>query len=396
MGRSRIIAGFGLLFLLGSVVVFFVGSLSALAEDASSGAEAATAHGERAIPLIFDTDIGNDVDDVLALGVIHALMSRGECELLAVTVTKDQPLSAAFVDAINTFYGRGNIPIGVVKNGRTPEPSKFTGLAEEKDGDRLRYPHKLLDGSKAPDAVTVLRRTLCGARDGSVVMVQVGFSTNLARLLASQPDETCSLSGAALVKQKVRLLSVMAGSFAEGKRQAEYNVMKDVPAAQALVADWPTPIVFSGLEIGLAVPFPAESIEHDFGYVEHHPLAEAYKLYKPPPHNRPSWDLTSVLYAVRPERGYFDLSPPGRVHVSGTGVTTFEADAAGPHRYLILQPEQRCGCRSAGGIGEPAAGCGEEWGVRVLCGSGLMRTIVHWLGLVRGGLDPSHPSRIYN
>src|SRR5262245_12598046 len=65
---------------------------------------------QRPIPLVFDTDIGNDVDDVLALGVIHALMNRGECELLAVTVTKDHPLSAPFVDAVNTFYGRGDIP----------------------------------------------------------------------------------------------------------------------------------------------------------------------------------------------------------------------------------------------------------------------------------------------
>ncbi len=41
------------------------------------------------VPLIFDTDIGNDCDDVLALGMIHSLQTRGECELLAVTITKD-------------------------------------------------------------------------------------------------------------------------------------------------------------------------------------------------------------------------------------------------------------------------------------------------------------------
>ena len=41
------------------------------------------------VRLVFDTDIGNDVDDVLALGMIHSLQSRGHCELLAVTVTKD-------------------------------------------------------------------------------------------------------------------------------------------------------------------------------------------------------------------------------------------------------------------------------------------------------------------
>src|ERR1700742_1487718 len=76
-------------------------------------------------PIIFDTDIGNDIDDALALGVIHALQSRGECELLAVTITKDNPWSAPFVDLVNTFYGRGGIPIGVVHHGGTPDDSKY-------------------------------------------------------------------------------------------------------------------------------------------------------------------------------------------------------------------------------------------------------------------------------
>ena len=39
--------------------------------------------------MTFDTDLGNDVDDAMALAVIHALESRGECELLCVTLTKD-------------------------------------------------------------------------------------------------------------------------------------------------------------------------------------------------------------------------------------------------------------------------------------------------------------------
>ncbi|HEX3600779.1 MAG TPA: nucleoside hydrolase, partial [Lacipirellulaceae bacterium] len=266
------------------------------------------------IPLIFDTDIGNDVDDALALGVIHALMSRGECRLLAVTVTKDEPHSAPFVDAINAFYGRGDIPIGVVRNGPTPEPSKYTGLADEMDGGKLRYPHKLHSGADAPQAVDVLRRALAHERDGTVVIVQVGFSTNLAQLLRSKPDGTSPLSGEELVGSKVRLLSVMAGAFTapDGQPAIEYNIAKDVTSAKLLVTTWPTAIVFSGFEIGVAVPFPHECIEHEFAYVAHHPLAESYTLYNPPPHDRPTWDLTSVLYAVRPHDGYFDLSPPGR------------------------------------------------------------------------------------
>ncbi len=312
---------------------------------------------KRPIPLIFDTDIGNDVDDVLALGVIHALQSRGECKLLAVTVTKDHPLSAPFVDVVNTFYGRGDIPIGVVRGGPTPEASKFTGLANAKDGDRLRYPHDLMSGVDAPEAVAVLRRALAAAEDHTAVIVQVGFSTNLARLLASPPDSASPLSGVELVRKKVRLLSVMAGAFqTTGERPSfEFNVKLDVKSAQSLCSDWPTPIVFSGFEIGVAVPYPAESIERDFAYVPHHPLAEAYVRYDPPPHNRPTWDLTSVLYAVRPNNSYFDLSPPGRVRVTTEGATSFEPENGGPHRYLILKPDQAVRVRrGAQRISKPA------------------------------------------
>jgi hypothetical protein len=311
------------------------------AASACAGALAGRA-AERNVPLVFDTDMGNDVDDALALGVIHALQSRGECRLLAVTVTKDEPLSAPFIDAVNTFYGRGDVPIGVVRGGVTPEPSKFTGLANVRDDGELRYPHDLLSGAEAPEAVGVLRRVLAAADDGSVVIVQVGFSTNLARLLASQPDEASPLDGAELVRRKVRLLSAMAGAFGgDAKPMAEYNVKLDVPAAQALVEKWPTPIVFSGFEVGIALEYPAVSIERDFGYVAHHPLAEAYRLYEPPPHNRPTWDLTSVLHAVRPERGYFDLSPPGRVAIDDAGITTFVPEADGLHGFLVVTPAKR-------------------------------------------------------
>ena len=112
-------------------------------------------------------------------------------------------------------------------------------------------------------------------------------------------------------------------------------------------ADWPTPVVWSGFEIGLAVPYPARSIEKDFRYVAHHPVAEAYRRYARMPYDRPTWDLTAVLYALFPNRGYFDLSPPGRVTVEEDGSTRFDQAANEPHRYLILRPEQRGRAREA-------------------------------------------------
>lgn len=295
----------------------------------------------RAEPLavIFDTDMGNDVDDALALGMLHALQSRGKCQLLAVTVTKDHPQSAAFVDAVNTFYGRGEIPIGVVRKGPTPADSKFTVLADQLDNGQQRYPHDLASGADSVEATQLLRQVLSRQADQSVVIVQVGFSTNLARLLDSPADDHSPLDGVELVRKKVRLLSAMAGAFtAIGKnaRFCEYNVVKDIPSARRVFHDWPGRVVMSGYEIGSEVPYPSSSILTDYNYVEHHPLAEAYKLYSPPPHNRPSWDLTSVLYAVEPDKNYFRLSRPGRIDIKDDGFSQFTLQANGTRQYLIL------------------------------------------------------------
>lgn len=296
------------------------------------------------VRLIFDTDIGNDVDDVLAQGMIHSLESRGACRLLAVTITKDSELAGPFVDAINTFYGRPDTPIGVVRPGKTPEPGKFLPMAAEKKGDAFRYPHDLLASKDAPEAVSLLRKTLAAQPDGSVSIAQVGFSTNLARLIDSKPDAASPLSGMDLIRQKVKLLSIMAGAFTaigDNKHYCEYNVVQDIENCRKLADEWPTDVVWSGFEIGIALPYPSESIIKDYGYVADHPLAEAYRRYEKPPHNRPTWDLTSVLYAVHPDRGYFDLSAPGRVIVEKDGFTTFEPKADGKHRYLKLNEIQR-------------------------------------------------------
>lgn len=296
----------------------------------------ALAVGAGPVKIIFDTDIGNDVDDVLALSLLHALQTRGQCEILAVTVTKRDELAGPFVDAVNTFYGRPKIPIGCAKPSPDEPASKFLPLVNVKDGGRLRYPHKLKRGSDAPDAVALLRKVLRVQPDHSVVIAQVGYFSNLAALLDSP-------GGRDLVNNKVKLLSVMAGAFSPARQERhflEFNVIKDVPAARKLAAEWPTPIVWSGFEIGVAVPYPAVSIQRDYAYVPHHPAAEAYCLYNPPPHERPTWDLTAALYAVLPDRDYFDLSPAGNVKVEADGFTRFTARAGGRDRYLILTPAQ--------------------------------------------------------
>lgn len=295
-----------------------------------------------AVAVILDTDIGNDIDDALALAVLHALESRGECRLLAVTVTKDNPNAAAVVDAINTFYGRPDIPIGVVRAGKTPDDGKYLRAiadANTNQGQPL-YPHDLMTGRDAPDAVPLLRKTLAAQADQSVVVVQVGFSSNLAALLDSEPDPICALPGKELVAAKCRLLSIMAGNFAPDGHDKEYNVYMDAPAAKKLFGEWPTPIVASGFEVGRGIRFPAASIQADFDYSPHHPIADAYRLYDTMPYDRETWDLTSVLFAVRPDYQYFGLSDAGTIRVDDADVTQFTFHKDGRHRYLTITPEQ--------------------------------------------------------
>jgi inosine-uridine nucleoside N-ribohydrolase len=305
------------------------------------------------VKLIFDTDMGNDVDDLMALCMIHSLQKRGACELLAVTITKDHPQAAAFVDAVNTLYGYPDTPIGVVRNGAAKEAGKFNLLADEKKPDgSLRYPHDLMSGADAPEATGLMRKILAGQPDGSVTIAQVGFFTNLDRLLNSKPDEFSPLTGRELIARKVKEISIMAGAFQTvnwDTRHLEYNVKLDIPAAQNLAKNWPSPVIWSGYEIGVAAAFPHVVIEQDLEYLEHHPLKEAYCLYNPPPHDRPTWDPTSVLYAILPDRGYFDLSPVGTVIVEDDSATLFRANRKGKglHRFLVMSPEQTARVREA-------------------------------------------------
>jgi inosine-uridine nucleoside N-ribohydrolase len=279
--------------------------------------------------VIFDTDMGNDVDDALALAMLHSFASRGEVKLLAVTVSKDNPWAAEYVRMVNEYYGRPTIPVGIVHDGKTPEDGLYVRQVCELHG---RHPNKAV----VSDAVQLLRKTLAGESDGAVTLIQVGFSTNLARLMESAPDRYSNLSGMELVKRKVRLLTIMAGNFAASK--PEYNVMTDIPAATKLFAAWPTDIYISGFEVGEAILFPASSIEHDFP--KGNPVSEAYRLYAKMPYDRPTWDLTTVVYDLRPDRSYFDESPPGDVLVSANGATTFRPSAHGKRYFLKVNPVQ--------------------------------------------------------
>ena len=277
------------------------------------------------VPIIFDTDMGNDVDDAIALAVLHSLESRGEAKILAVTITKDNRYAAPFVGLFDLFYERPHIPIGVVKDGVTKEDGKYLRTVDESFGAPPPPPGK----ATYADAVGLLRRVLAEQPDGSVVIVQVGFSTNLARLLQADRE---------LVAKKVRLLCTMAGNFVEPT--PEFNVVKDIPSAQKVFGEWPGDLVSSGFEVGRAIRYPGKRIDSDFSWTKKSPLVEAYKAYRPMPYDEPLWDPSAALYAVRPDAGYYSLSPAGKIQVDAKGVTRF-VRGEGRQHYLIVNDEQK-------------------------------------------------------
>lgn len=317
---------------------FFLGALITLAiVRSASGAPAPAAPVATPLPVIFDTDMGNDVDDALALAMLHAFASRREVKLLAVTVSKDNPWAAEYVRMVDEYYGRAAIPVGIVHDGKTPDDGKYVRQVCE-----LHHRHP--NPAAVSDAVKLLRKTLAAQPDGAVFVIQVGFSTNLARLLDSPADSYSTLTGLELVKKKVRRLTIMGGNFGANPKP-EYNIMTDIPAATRLFAEWPTDIYISGFEIGAAILYPASSIEHDFP--AGNPVAEAYRSYMKMPYDRPSWDLTTVVYDLRPDRGYFDLSPPGIVTVAPDGSTSFQPSADGKRYFLKVNAMQAARVREA-------------------------------------------------
>lgn len=291
--------------------------------------------------VIFDTDMGNDVDDALALAMLYRYSDEGNAKVLGIAVNKNDIASAEFIDIVSTYYGYGDTPIGVAAK---PVDTSADGVNQNGMNfvtavSKMDFPRTVKDYSSLPSAVQLYRRLLSAQPDHSVVIISVGFSTNLATLLDSPADDISPLSGRELLEKKVKCVSSMAGNFRkEGEgRFAEYNVVRDVPSARKFFAECPVNIVVSPFELGDELHFPATEVEKNFGYEGPNPVAEAYKAYLPMPFDRPIWDLTSVLYGIEGNR-YFRQSGLGTVEVDEQGLTTFRAHPTG--RDIILSVEK--------------------------------------------------------
>lgn len=282
------------------------------------------------VPVILDTDMSGDCDDVGAMAVLHALADRGECRILAV-VTNRRDLthaSAAAVDVINTFYGRPDIPIGTDKKNPTAlqRTSTFTPVLRDE------FPHRAGADDTLPDALDVYRRVLAAQPNGSVTICSIGSLANLADLQREAPE---------LVRSKVRRLVIMAGAFPQSDKP-ETNLVTHLAPARDVVAHWPGEIIWQGDEVGRALITGAalKSVP------KHNPVRRAFETrYQFLSHGpaaieqgKPSYDQAAVLYAVRgaqPE--FWELVRGGRVHLREDGNNDWVDDPASPQAYAKLR-----------------------------------------------------------
>jgi hypothetical protein len=187
------------------------------------------------------------------------------------------------------------------------------------------YKHGIEKLNDTAEVRALIRNAISQQPDQSCVVVLTGPATNLARtlLLPGVKD---------LISRKARFLSVASGA---------YPIKTDIAAAKKLFAEWPTPIVATGDEIGSSLLFPASSIENDFAWSPAHPVVDAYRSHKPMPYDASTSAMAALLYAVRLQENYFKLSEPGTISVLDDGRTKFTPSPEGKHRYLILDPEQK-------------------------------------------------------
>jgi purine nucleosidase len=141
------------------------------------------------VPVIFDTDIGTDIDDAYAL--VQILRSP-ELELLGVTtVSSDAVARARLAAKLLAVDQRSDVPVyagistPIQYMAQVDWAKDFTSPALHESG-----------------GVEFMRRQI-KARPGEITIVAVGEMTNLAALLQSEPG----------IGAKIKAIALMGGSI---------------------------------------------------------------------------------------------------------------------------------------------------------------------------------------
>jgi hypothetical protein len=249
--------------------------------------------------------------------------------MAVITTSRPDLKTVGYVDMVERYYhgpGRNFAqvpPVGMRTEGKPGvTPKAFVAPFDRKKDGAALYTNQVKSVIDTGDPNTLFRNYLEGQYDQNAFFVLTGPATNLAAALEFRGMKE-------LIAAKIKYL-VVAG--AEG----------DPPAAKKVLAEWPTPIVALGPEIGSALEFPGASIDKEFAAANpDNPVADAYRAWDPKLGNTPALASAAALYAGRPKEGYFKVSDPGTLAVREDGRTAFTPSAGGKHRQLIFDPDQK-------------------------------------------------------
>jgi inosine-uridine nucleoside N-ribohydrolase len=178
----------------------------------------AAAADERApVPVIFDTDIGTDIDDAYALA---ALIHRPDLQLLGVTTVSSDAVARARL-AAKLLHVAGGEWARVPVYAGISTPTQYMKQVEWATGFSAPSLH-------TSGGVDFMKREI-DARPGKVTLIAVGELTNVAALLDAEPG----------IAKKIRAISLMGGSLYRGyapgsKPEPEWNIKSNAAAAQTV------------------------------------------------------------------------------------------------------------------------------------------------------------------
>lgn len=291
-----------------------------IVKSTDSGGHSCAKGGYRMADLIIDTDLGCDCDDAAALAVAHKLSDSGECVIRGVTHCTSELSGVNAIYAINRFYGREDIPLGIYgPDGLLDSlPEKYSRQVEERFGRRFE------SKNECEDAVRLLRRAYAEA-SAPITLTGVGPLAVISSFLLSGADDISDKSGVQLVRENGGDLVQMACRF--DVPSAEWNVEQDIGAARTVFEHWPGKLYVVPFETGENILTGKTLFERNTD----DPVTLSYKVYlKGKAECRSSWDPCAVLFAVMRERRLWNVSRPGKISIDRYGVSTF-TEGGGQH-----------------------------------------------------------------
>jgi len=241
--------------------------------------------------ILIDTDLGSDCDDAGALAILHMFSKLGMAEICGITHCGSDINASVTLKAINAWYNRDDIPVGMYKKRSFLDEKRckiFTEAISEKYLAENEMP-------MIEDAVKLMRRVLANNRN--VTLITIGMFNNIADLLKSEPDEISDKTGYELVCESVKELYSMAGNFVDSE-YSEYNIKAHTESAIYVAENFPKKIVYAGFELGEEVITSGNlsSVSDDC------PIKEAYSIFGG---KKESWDLIATYCAVKKKNDCF-------------------------------------------------------------------------------------------